>query len=116
MKGSHEGKSTEIITKVERGDRRALAWGIPTPWLCAVCQEKPQAEGGCAVTERFRETKRKDGREGTVCGGEALVRGAESIRRQKSTGKGGFSQAGEQTLAQNLIVTEEMHAQGCHML
>ena len=60
--------------------------------------------------------RRKDGREGTVCGGEALVRGAESIRRQKSTGKGGFSQAGEQTLAQNLIVTEEMHAQGCHLL
>lgn len=66
MKGSHEGKSTEIITKVERGDRRALAWGIPTPWLCAVCQEKPQAEGGCAVTERFRETKEK-GRKGRNC-------------------------------------------------
>lgn len=59
---------------------------------------------------------RKDGREGTVCGGEALVKGAESIWRQESTGKGGFPQAGEQTLAQNLTVTEEMHAHGCHVL
>lgn len=32
----------------------------------------------------------------------ALVRGAESIWRQESTGEGGFPQAGEQTAAQNL--------------
>lgn len=66
MKRSHEGKSAEIITKVKRGDRRALAWGIPTSWFCAVCQEKPQPEGGCDVTERFREAKEK-GRKGGNC-------------------------------------------------
>lgn len=35
---------------------------------------------------------------------------------KESTGKGGFSQAGERILPQKLIAAEEMHARGCCML
>jgi len=78
MRRSHEGKSSETIEKVERGDRIALAWGIPTSGLCAVCQEKPRAEGGHAVMKDLGRQRKKDGREGTACGGEAPARAAES--------------------------------------
>lgn len=51
--------------------------------LCAVCQEKPMPGEIHAVTERFREAREKGRKGGTLRGGEAPTRAAESWWRQE---------------------------------
>lgn len=94
------------------GDRKALAWGIPTSWVCAVWQEKPRAEGRYAVTKRLREAKEKGRKEGNCVWKRGSCKGCGELMKtgKKSTGKSEFSPAAEQILPQKLTAAEEIKA------
>lgn len=116
---SNNSKGREMRQKLFRTyeDTEELLPGEYPP-LGAVCQEKPRAEGGYAVTGRFREAKEKGRKGGNHTWRRGSCEGCGELMKagKESTGKGGSCQAGEQILPQKLTAAEEMHAHGCRML